>query len=75
VDPEADAKNKKPTGMLSRLAFWRSDPDPKERNAQFRIAVKGVDPGSEVNVLNKDGQAERTETANRILTLLFEQLK
>lgn len=77
VDPDADAKSKQPTGMLSKLAFWRSTPDPKERNAQFRIAVKdaGGASNSEVNVLNKDGQPERSETANRILSLLYEQLK
>jgi len=77
VDPDADAKSKQPTGMLSKLAFWRSTPDPKDRNAQFRIAVKdgGSTASSEVNVLNKEGQPERSETANRILSLLYEQLK
>jgi outer membrane protein assembly factor BamC len=75
VDPEADANSKKPTGMLSRLAFWRSDSDPKDRKAQYRIVVKDVDPGSEINVLTKEGQLDRTETAHRILSLLFEQLK
>lgn len=77
VDPDADAKSKQPTGMLSKLAFWRSTPDPKDRNAQFRIAVKdnGGAASSEVNVLNKDGQPERSETANRILSLLYDQLK
>jgi outer membrane protein assembly factor BamC len=77
VDPDADAKTKQSTGMLSKLAFWRSTPDPKERNAQFRIAVKegGGAASSEVNVLNKDGQPERSETANRILSLLYDQLK
>lgn len=77
VDPDADAKSKQPTGMLSKLAFWRSTPDPKERNAQFRIAVKdgGSASSSEVNVLNREGQPERSETATRILSLLLEQLK
>jgi outer membrane protein assembly factor BamC len=75
VDPEVDANSKKSSSFLSKLAFWRSDSDPKDRNAQYRIAVKDVDPGSEVNVLNKDGQIDRTETANRILSLLYEQLK
>lgn len=77
VDPNADARSKESTGMLSKLAFWRSTPDPKERNAQFRIAVKdGANSSvSEVNVLNNSGQPERSETANRILSLLFDQLK
>jgi outer membrane protein assembly factor BamC len=75
VDPETDANTKKPTGILSKLAFWRSDADPKDRTAQFRIAVKEAAPGSEVNVLNKEGQLDRSATANRILSLLYEQLK
>ena len=75
VDPQADADSKQPTGVLSKLAFWRSTPEAKDRSPQFRIAVKDVDPGSEVNVLNKEGQLDRTETGHRILSLLYEQLK
>jgi uncharacterized lipoprotein len=30
---------------------------------------------SQVNVLNKDGNAEASQTASRILTLLHEQLR
>jgi len=75
VDPSADANSKQPTGMLSRLAFWRSTPDPKDRNAQYRVAVKDASVGSQVNVLNKEGQLDRSDTANRILSLLYEQLK
>jgi uncharacterized lipoprotein len=37
--------------------------------------VRDTAPGSEVNVLNKDGVQEKSETANRILSLLYEQLK
>ena len=39
------------------------------------MVVKDVDAGAEVNVLNKDGAAEQSATANRILSLLYEQLK
>jgi outer membrane protein assembly factor BamC len=75
VDPDADANSKKPTGLLAKLAFWRSDADPKDRSAQYRIAVNDSAAGSEVKVLNKDGQPERSETATRILNLLYDQLK
>lgn len=75
VDPDADARTKKDTGMLSRFAFWRGDASAKDRNAQFRIAVKENGGGSEVSIMNKDGQAERSDTANRILALLHDQLK
>ena len=75
VDPEVDSRSKKPTGLLSKLAFWRDDDDPKKRNAQYRIAVKDAAAGSEVNVLDTEGNLDRSSTANRILTLLYEQLK
>lgn len=75
VDPQADNRSKRETGFLSKLAFWRSDDDSKARTAQYRIRVKDVPAGSEVNVLNQDGQGERSDTAHRILTLLYEQLK
>jgi outer membrane protein assembly factor BamC len=75
VDPEVDANSKKPPGLLAKLAFWRSDADPKDRSAQYRIAVKDGQTGSEVNVLTKEGQVDRSDTANRILNLLYEQLK
>ena len=75
VDPEADANSKKSTGLLSKLAFWRSDDDAKARNAQYRISVSDSDKGSEVKVLDKEGRLDRSATASRILTLLYDQLK
>jgi outer membrane protein assembly factor BamC len=76
VDPDADARSKQASGgLLSKFVFWRSDPDPKDRKAQYRISVKDVAAGAEVNVLDKEGKVERSDTANRILSLLYEQLK
>ena len=74
VDPDADLKTKKDDGFLSKLQFWKSD-DRKGRNEQFRVLVKDRDAGAEVNVLNKEGAVDKTDTANRILTLLLDQLK
>jgi uncharacterized lipoprotein len=37
--------------------------------------VKDADNVSEVSVLNKDGGVEKSDTASRILALLYEQLK
>ncbi len=73
IDPQADNKSAD-KGFLSKLKFWGSDkPKPSE---QFRIEVKGANAaGSQVNVLNKDGGREQSDTAGRILALLYEQLK
>lgn len=73
IDPQTDNKSDQ-GGFLSKLKFWGSDkPKPSE---QFRIHVKDVEAaGSQVNVLNKDGTPGQSDTASRILTLLYEQLK
>ncbi len=73
IDPEIDNKSADNKGWLSKLKFWGSDP--KAKTEQYRILVKNVDSGAEVNVLNKDGVREQSETASRILSLLYEQLK
>jgi len=71
VDPEADAK-KDDKGFLSKL--FRSD-GVKEKPAQYRIEVTGKGDGSQVRVLNQDGTAAKPETGNKIISLLYEQLK
>ncbi|MBI4195389.1 MAG: outer membrane protein assembly factor BamC [Betaproteobacteria bacterium] len=73
IDPEIDNKSADDKGWLSKLKFWGSGSKPK--NEQYRILIKDAESGAEVNVLNKDGVREQSETANRILSLLYEQLK
>lgn len=43
--------------------------------AQYRVQVRPAGESSQVNVLNKDGAADDSKTAQRILGLLHEQLK
>ena len=73
IDPQGDGKGTE-QGFLSKLKFWGSDkPKPSD---QFRIQVKdGNSAGCQINVLNKDGAREQSDTAGRILALLYEQLK
>jgi outer membrane protein assembly factor BamC len=72
IDPEADNKTAD-KGWLSRLKFWGESSKPK--NEQYQILVHGGDSGAQVNVLDKNGARENSQTAGRILTLLYEQLK
>jgi len=59
-------------GFLTRL-FSSGD---KEANAKrYQISVKGEGNVSHVSVLNNDGIAEKSATADKILNLLLEQLK
>jgi outer membrane protein assembly factor BamC len=73
VDPEADALDKKNDSFLAKLMFWRSAPDPKAE--QYRVFVKDRNDSSEVQVLNKEGGPDTSDTARRILSLLQQQLK
>jgi len=73
VDPESDAVNKKNDSFLAKLMFWRDAPDPKAE--QYRVYVKDRSDSSEVQVLNKDGGPDNSDTAKKILSLLQQQLK
>ena len=76
VDPESDVKTKKDEGgFLSKLAFWRSSDAKKNSNEQFRVMVKDATDTSQVQVFNKDGATDKSDTSRKILTLLHEQLK
>jgi outer membrane protein assembly factor BamC len=67
----------KDKGLFGRLFSWGSDS--KVKTELYRVQVSqetaGGASGSQVSVLNKEGAAERSKTAQRILTLLHEQLK
>ena len=70
------AQTKGSTSALSRLAFWRSDSAGGPKKAeQFRIQVASADAGSRVQVLDNAGNPDRSETSQRILTVLLEQLR
>lgn len=75
VDPEADVRTKKSEGLLSKLAFWRSDDAKPAAGGQYRLIVKGEGEASVVNVLTREGGEDGSDTARKILTLLQEQLR
>jgi outer membrane protein assembly factor BamC len=74
VDPDADNKTAQSKGFLAKLNPFNKT-EKKPSTEQFRIQVRDADNVSEVSVLNKDGGAEKSDTASRILALLYEQLK
>ncbi len=72
IDPDADARQEK-KGFLSKLAFWRDD---KKMTAEkYQVRVGGKDDSTNVSVLDAAGKPVRNDTGNRIVNLLFEQLK
>ena len=70
ADPESEMKDKD-RGFFGRLFGSGSS----VKAEQYRVQVTSETAGSQVSVLNKDGNAERSKTAQRILSLLHEQLK
>src|SRR5687767_4710922 len=70
ADPESETAASDP-GFFGRIFGSGS----KVKAEQYRVQVNQQANGSQVLVLNKDGGAERSKTAQRILTLLHEQLK
>lgn len=76
VDPQIDGQSgsDKDKGFLSKLAFWKSDKS-AIKTEQYRVVVQEAASASEVQVLNKDGQQDNSDTGRRILALLYDQLK
>jgi outer membrane protein assembly factor BamC len=68
ADPESE-KNK--PGLFARIFSTNRT----LTTEQYRVQVVEAGTSSEVNVLNKDGAADTSKTAQRILALLHEQLK
>jgi len=77
VDPEKDAQDKErqSEGLMSRLMFWRSKDNARSAE-QYRVQVKDMrNESAQVLVLNKEGAADTSDTARKILSLLHDQLK
>ena len=73
VDPEVDDK-KADKSFMSKLAFWKGD-DKSDSKIQYRILVKDQGSSCTVQVLSREGGVDRSDTAKKILGLLYEQLK
>ncbi len=68
-EPRKDDK-----GMVDKLKFWESK-KPEDVAMQYRIKLERSGSGTEVTVVDKDGKRDRSSTANRILSMLYDQLK
>ncbi len=74
IDPEIDIEKQEKKGLLSKLVFWRGS-DKKKIQEQYQVQVTEAGDVSQVKLLAKEGVTDKSETANKILNLLFEQLK
>lgn len=68
---------KEEKSLIESLKFWGTD-DKKQASLdnQYRVKVADSDNGnSEVTVVNPEGKRVTTTTANRIIALMYEQLR
>jgi outer membrane protein assembly factor BamC len=73
IDPQIDNNSKADDGFLSKLAFWRSKKP--QTSPQLQIVVKEAGEKSRVNVTGTGGKPADPNTQNRILDLLYKELK
>ena len=73
VDPDANLK--KSTGWLDKLSFWKSSDPVVSNKPQYRIHVSESGQNSVVQVLSSEGGTDKSDTAKKILSLLYQQLQ
>jgi outer membrane protein assembly factor BamC len=79
-DDEEEIENKsKPKDektIIDKLQFWKGDEGKTDPAKQYRIKVAETETGAtRVNVVDAEDKRNRTTTANRIISLLYDQLK
>ncbi len=77
VDPNIDISGEKKEGFFSKLKFWGDESRDTSKD-EYLISLVGGREGdttTEVVVLNTNGEPENSDTADRILSLLHQQLK
>jgi outer membrane protein assembly factor BamC len=75
VDPELDSETGNKKGFLSKLVFWKSSNKTSTEQYQVELAENPAATATTVRVLSAKGEAAQPETANKIIKLLFEQVK
>ena len=74
-DKEVSQAKEKP--LSEKLKFWGgNDKEKTNPDKQYRVKIVSLDVGgSQVLIEYQDGKRNNSSTANRIMTLLYEQLK
>jgi outer membrane protein assembly factor BamC len=73
---ENKSKPKDEKTIIDKLQFWKGDEGKTDPAKQYRIKVAETETGAtRVNVVDAENKRNRTTTANRIISLLYDQLK
>ncbi len=74
TDSDAAVKTKKKESFFSSLQFWKSDDKSKDTQT-YRITITTISgKGSKVDVRDKTENQVNPDTANKMLSLIYEQL-
>ena len=73
VDPE-NKINVEP-GAWDKFLPWKDDAEDNQKPIEYRIQITDIESGCEVMVVNVDGSQQKSNVADRILNLLYEQLR
>ena len=77
-DPEVENKSKPKDEktIVDKLKFWKGDDGKTDPSKQYRIQLTEAENNkTRVNVVDADGKNNRSSTGNRIISLLYDQLK
>ncbi len=73
---ENKSKPKDEKTIIDKLKFWKGDDGKTDPSKQYRILVAETETGTtRVNVVDTNGNHNRSSTGNRIISLLYDQLK
>jgi outer membrane protein assembly factor BamC len=72
---ELSGAGKEEKGFFSKLAFWRSDDEPIDKEMQYQVVLSEQDQGTLVVIRDKGGAQTDIQSAGRILNMIHEQIR
>ncbi|MFV1922986.1 MAG: outer membrane protein assembly factor BamC [Methylotenera sp.] len=72
---ENKSKPKEEDTVLDKLKFWKGKDETTDPSKKYNIYISEIDSGTKVNIVDNEGNPNPSTTANRIISLLYNQLK
>ncbi len=72
---ENKSKPKEEDTIVDKLKFWKGKDEKTDPSKKYTIKVSETDAGTQVNIVDSEGNSDAGRTANRIISLLYDQLK
>ncbi len=72
---ENKSKPKEEDTVLDKLKFWKGKDETMDPSKKYRIQVSESETGTKVNMVDTEGGSDASTTANRIISLIYHQLK